>query len=113
MLFIQNTYNPPTTPKDCTTSNFHPPMKEYGQAKPEKMPALMFSISAGRVISSNFTVDKAPLQVDNSIKQVDNASLQRRFELKQRHQKSLQRGFTPKQSGFASLHRRLLIKQVG
>jgi hypothetical protein len=45
---------------------------------------------SGRVKTTNFTVDKAPLQVDNSIKQVDNASLQRRFIKKQREQKPLQ-----------------------
>ncbi len=33
----------------------------------------------------NFTVDKAPLQIDNSIKQGCNASLQGRFGIKQRH----------------------------
>ena len=58
-----------------------------------------------------FTVDKAPLSVDNSIKQVDNASLQGCFEIKQRHQKPLQGGFAPKQVGLASLQRRFRIKQ--
>ena len=48
-------------------------------------------------IHPKYTVDKAPMQVDNSIKQVDNASLQRRFIKKQREQKPLQGGFVPKQ----------------
>ncbi len=59
----------------------------------------------------NFTVDKAPLQVDNSIKQGCNASLQGRFEIKPRHQKPLQGGFAPKQGGFVSLQRRFRVKQ--
>ncbi len=50
-----------------------------------------------RVETSNFTVDKTPLSVDNSIKQGCNASLQRRFEIKQRHQKPLQGDFAAKQ----------------
>ncbi len=47
-----------------------------------------------------FTVDKDPLQVDNSIKQVDNASLQGCFGKKPREQKPVQGGFALKQGGF-------------
>jgi hypothetical protein len=57
---------------------------------------------SGRVKTTIFTVDKAPLPVDNSIKQVDNASLQRRFIKKQREQKPLQGDLVPKQGGFKS-----------
>ncbi len=57
-----------------------------------------------------FTVGKAPLQVDNSIKRPRNASLQGCFGKKQREQKPLQGGFAPKQGGFASLQGRFRIK---
>ncbi len=50
---------------------------------------MVFSFS-GRVKTTIFTVDKARMSVDNSIKQVDNASLQRRFIKKQREQKPVQ-----------------------
>ncbi len=51
------------------------------------------------VKTTNFTVDKAPLQVDNSIKQGCNASLQGCFGKKPRQQKPLQGGLAPKQVG--------------
>ncbi len=57
---------------------------------------------SGRVITTDYTVDKTPLSVDNSIKQGCNASLQRRFEIKRRHQKPMQGCFAHKQRGFAS-----------
>ncbi len=60
-----------------------------------------------------FTVDKAPLSVDNSIKQVDNASLQGCFEIKPRQQKPLQGDLRPKQGGFVSLQGRFRIKPGG
>ena len=60
-----------------------------------------------------FTLDKAPLQVDNLIKRLCNASLQRRFETKQRHQQPLQRGFASKQGGLDSLQGRYRVKSGG
>ena len=57
-----------------------------------------------------YTLNKAPLQVDNLIKRLCNASLQRRFEIKQRYQKPLQGGFAPKRSGFESLQGRFRMK---
>ncbi len=59
---------------------------------------MVFACSGG-VETTNFTVDKAPLQVDNSIKQGCNASLQGCFGKKPREQKPLQVGFAPKQGG--------------
>ncbi len=107
------TYHLPLTTYYLELHNNRLYTKINGQAKPVKMPAMMFLASTGRVDASNFTVDKAPLSVDNLIKQGDNASLQRRFIKKQREQKPLQVGFDPKQGGFASLQRRFLIKPVG
>ena len=85
-----------------------PPPNENNQRK-----ALFLIIIASlkREIRPKFTVDKAPLSVDNLIKRLCNEALQRRFEIKQRHQKPLQGGLRLKQSGFASLQRRLRVKQ--
>ncbi len=47
-------------------------------------------------ILPTFTVGKAPLQVDNSIKQGCNASLQGRFENKTKASKTLAGGICPK-----------------
>ncbi len=49
-----------------------------------------------RVETSNFTVDKAPLSVDNLIKQGDFASLHGCFQIKPREQKDFTGGFRPK-----------------
>ncbi len=64
---------------------------------------------SGRVKTTEYTVDKAPLSVDNLIKQGCNASLQRRFETKRRHQKPMQGCFAHKQRGFASWQGRFLV----
>jgi len=42
-------------------------------------PPFATTTCSGHAKTANYTLDKAPLQVDNLIKQVDNASLQRRF----------------------------------
>ncbi len=70
----------------------------------------MIATSKYRGNHPDFTVDKASLQVDNSIKQGCNASLQGCFGIKPREQKPLQGGFSPKQGGFVSLKGRFLIK---
>jgi len=69
----------------------------------------MLESCSGRGDQPNFTVDKDPLQVDNSIKHPCNEALQGCFEIKPRYQKPLQGGFATKQGGFASLQGRFLL----
>jgi len=88
----------------------HPPPNKNNQPTQRKTPIITIIASRNRENHPNFTLDKAPLQVDNSIKQGCNASLQGRFIKKQRGQKPLQVGFSPKQSGFVSLQRRFRVK---
>ncbi len=62
-------------------------------------------VITGKVKTTNFTVDKTPMLVDNSIKQGDFAPLQRRFEIKSGEKKTKQGCVAPKQSDFVSLQR--------
>jgi len=91
------------------TKNYPPP-SQNNQPTQIKTPLTTITISKNRENHPDFTVDKAPLQVDNSIKQGCNASLQGCFEIKPRGQKPLQGGFSPKQGGFVSLQGRFRVK---
>ena len=70
---------------------------------------MIFNFSCRVVLPKN-TVDKAPMSVDNLIKQVDFTSLQGCFGKKPREQKPLQSGFYPEQSGKNILQRCFKMK---
>jgi len=93
--------------------NSHPPQNKNQPPVQIKTPLMTGLALQKSKIHPKYTVDKAPMQVDNSIKQVDNASLQRRFIKKQREQKPLQGGFAHKQGGYVSLQGCFWIKSGG
>jgi hypothetical protein len=62
-----------------------PPLNKNQQPTQIKTPPMTTITSKYMENHQKYTVDKAPMQVDNSIKQGCNASLQGRFGKKQRH----------------------------